>query len=147
MAWVERYRLEPVRDVRNRDEKVKRGDLAAAVGDARTTAADVVSAAGRIVVAQSALAAARASLETLIEAGASPTLLALADRFCARRRRDVDAAIAEHLRADARHTGRLGEVEVARGQLLTARAQREVIERHFARWRETQRKLAERRED
>jgi hypothetical protein len=35
----------------------------------------------------------------------------------------------------------------ARGRLALARASRELIERHFARWRDQQRKLAERRAD
>ena len=36
---MERYRLAPMRDARTRDERVKRGDLAGAVGDAQVTAA------------------------------------------------------------------------------------------------------------
>jgi hypothetical protein len=38
-------------------------------------------------------------------------------------------------------------VDVARRTLVRARADRELIDRHFARWREARRKQAERRED
>jgi hypothetical protein len=144
---VERYRLEPVREVRTRDERVKRGDLATAVGDARTTAAEVEAAAGRVAMAQTAYDEARRACRALVDTASSPALLALADRFCARRRRDLEASLAEHLRAEAVHGGRLGELELARGRLVQARARRQVIDRHFARWRETQQQLAERRED
>ena len=38
-------------------------------------------------------------------------------------------------------------VDEARQKLILARAEREVIERHFARWRDERRKQIERRED
>jgi len=144
---AERYRLGPVRDARTRDERVKRGELAGAVGDAAVTADDVAAASRRATAARSAVDDARRAHASLVAAGASPALLVLADRFTARRRRDLEGAIGAQLRAAASHEGRLAEIDAARGRLVHSRAEREVIERHFARWRETQRKLAERRED
>jgi hypothetical protein len=38
-------------------------------------------------------------------------------------------------------------VDVQRAVLARARADREVIDRHFARWRDARKKLAERRDD
>jgi hypothetical protein len=144
---VDRYRLAPLRDVRHRDEQARRGALATAVDDARTTADGEAGAARRVADARAAIdAAVRAAAELLAGRG-SPALLALADRYAQRRRRELDAAIGEHLRARAAHEGRLAAVEEARGRLALARAARELLERHFARWRDQQRKLAERRED
>jgi hypothetical protein len=53
----------------------------------------------------------------------------------------------EELRAEAAHGSRLGSLDEARARLARARADREVIERHFASWRQARAKLAERRED
>lgn len=140
---VDRYRLAPLRDVRQRDERVKRNDLAAAVGDARVTAEDVAAAARRVEEARAALAVARSAMRAL----AASHLLALADRHVARQRRLLDDAIARLATARAAHAGKLSVVDNARGKLTAARADKEVIERHFATWRTAQRKLAERRED
>lgn len=147
IADVDPYRLGPLRDVRKLDERAKRGDLASAVGDARTTAAEVEITARRVAAARTAVDAARAAQVALVAAHASPAVLALADRYAARRRRDLEAALGEHLRARAAHTGRLDAIETARDRLSIARADKELIERHFARWREAQHKLAERRSD
>jgi hypothetical protein len=144
---VDRYRLAPLRDARGRDERVKRNDLADAVGDARETATTVAAAETRVASARGAIDEARDTYTALVGAGASPGMLALADRYSARRRRDLDAAIGEQVRAEAVHAGRLAAVDEARGRLTVARADREVVERHFARWREARQKLAERRED
>jgi flagellar export protein FliJ len=125
----DRYRPAPVLDARARAERVRRGELAAAVGDARA--------------AEDRLATARAALVTaLADRDAQPTAARrdLADRFVTRRRREL-----EHLADEAAR--RAGEVDAARRTLARARADREVIERHFARWREQRRKLADRRED
>ncbi len=144
---MEKYRLAPLRDARDRDERARRGALAAAVGDARTAADGEAGARRRVDEARAtALAAARARTE-LLARGASPALLALADRHAQRRRRELDAAIGAHLRARAAHAGQLAAVDEARGRLALARADRELLERHFARWRDQQRKLAERRAD
>lgn len=144
---MDRYRLAPLRDVRHRDERARRGALAAAVDDARATQGGVDGAARRVAQARAALAAAARGRETLLADGASPALLALADRCALRRRRELDAVLGEELRARAAHDGRLAAVDEARGRFARARADRELIERHFARWREQQRKLADRRED
>jgi len=139
---VDRYRLAPVRDARTRDEKSRRGDLAVAVGDARATEEQVAAALHRVEAARVAYEAAR-QIGTL----ATATALSRAEVYARRKRRDLEAAVAEHQRAEASHAGRLEAVDAARGQLARARADREIVERHFARWRETKRKLAERRED
>jgi hypothetical protein len=144
---VDRYRLAPLRDARDRDERARRGALVSAVDDARATADGMTGAASRIAAARAATDAAVRARSQLLAGGASPALLALADRCAERRRRELDAAIGEHLRARAVHEGRLAAVDEARGRLALARADRELLERHFARWREQQHKLAERRED
>ena len=136
-----RYRLGPLREVRQLDERTKRNDLAAAVGDARATAEEVAAAAARVESARAALAAARAMTANSSDA------LVLVDRYVARCRHRLDDAIDAHGRAAAAHAGRESAVDTARGKLTAARAQKELIERHFARWREAQRKLADRRED
>jgi hypothetical protein len=125
----DRYRAAPVRDERARSERVKRGELAAAVGDAK-------QAEDRLTTAREALAAAITARD------AEPTAArrALADRFVARRRHELADIADAALRAG-------GAVDSARRTLARARADREVIERHFARWREERRKLADRRED
>jgi multidrug efflux pump subunit AcrA (membrane-fusion protein) len=140
---VDRYRLSPLRDVRARDERVKRNDLAVAVDDARATEADVAAAVARIEAARSVLAKAIAARATLTSAHA----LALADRHITRRRKVLDDAVAEHARTQALHAGRVAVIDAARGKLTAARADKQVIERHFERWREQQRKLADRRDD
>ena len=136
-----RYRLGPLREVRKLDERAKRNDLAAAVGDARATAEEVAAAAARVEAARSVLAAARSTTATSAHA------LVMADRYVARCRHQLDDAVVEHARAVAAHAGRQAVVDAARGTLTAARANKELIERHFARWREAQRKLADRRED
>ena len=138
---MDRYRLGPLRQVRDHAERAKRNDLAVAVGDARVTAEEVAAAAGRVEAARAVLAKAQAtSCESAHE-------LALRDRYIARLRGRLDDAVAEHARARAAHAGKLASLDTARGALTAARADKELVERHFAQWRKTQQKLAERRED
>lgn len=141
----DRYRLAPVRDARARDERVRRGDLAAAIGDARETQGRLDAARARTVTARTALADAISSRQSLLTG--TPAQLVLADRFVARRRRELADAVAEEQRAEDAHDARLGHVDAARRTLTRARADREVIERHFERWRTERKRLAERRED
>ena len=136
-----------MRDARARNEQAKRGDLAVAVGDARETQARLDGARTRTQSARTAVAAAVASRDTLRHGPTTPAQLVLADRFIARRRSELDRALGEELRAEADRDTRLGSVDEARRRLTRARAEREVIERHFARWRQAQAKLADRRED
>jgi hypothetical protein len=143
MADDPRYRLAPVRDVRARDEALRRGDLANAVGDARETETRLAAARERTERSRAALDAARS--EALKQATSQG--LVLAEQFVARRRRELAEARDAELRASAVHDEQLGAVDLARGRLARARADRELIERHFARWREAQAKLAERRRD
>ena len=140
----ERYRLHPVRDARERDERVRRGDLASAIGDAAGRATVVMAAEGRVATARAAVSAARVA-----RAGCAGEAhrLAGADRYVERRQRDLAAAQAELDRAAAARDAQEGEVSAARTRLAGARADREVIERHFAAWRAQKIKDRERRED
>ena len=147
IGGVTRYRLGPLREARDLDVRATRGALAAAAGDARTTAGGVAGAAGRVGAATAARDAAVRARDALLDAGARPALIVLAERHAHRRRGELDAAIGAQLRARAAHDGRLAAVEEARGRLAIARADRELVERHFARWRDRRRKLAERREE
>src|SRR5215475_8060331 len=119
MGEEDRYRLAPVRNARTRDERVKRGDLSAAVWDANETAARLELAQLRTIAARAALTAAK----TARDAQGTAALIAAA------------------------HDQQIGIVDVARQRLVRARADRQVIERHFERWREDRKKLADRRED
>ena len=139
---MDRYRLAPVRDARDRDERIKRGDLAGAVGDARVTADALAAAADRVLACRRVIAEAegrRPLARTIAE-------LVVLDRDLGRRRAELAELIGAEVRAEATHHGKLDEVDVARGRLTRARADRQVIERHFERWRIERRKLAERRE-
>ncbi|HEV7556176.1 MAG TPA: hypothetical protein VGO00_12000 [Kofleriaceae bacterium] len=71
----------------------------------------------------------------------------LADRHVDRCRYELAVVVDELERATRTHDDKLEVVDEARGRLTTARAGREVIERHFARWREDRKRLAERRDD
>jgi hypothetical protein len=139
----DRYRLAPVRDERERNEAIRRGNLASAIDDARSTETALAAARARTAVAREALSAALATHT----GAATAASLAAAERFSARRRRELAAARDAELRAELAHDARLDQIDVARGTFARARADREVIERHFARWRDDQRKLRDRRED
>ena len=143
MAEEGRYRLAPVRELRALAEREKRGELAGAVGDARAAEERLAVARARTVEAQRLLEAARAACTAQLTAARR----VLAERYVARVRRAMEAARADELRAEAALANELGEVDLARRTLAHARADRELVERHFARWREAQRKLADRRED
>jgi hypothetical protein len=142
-----RYRLAPMREVRARDERLKRGDLAGAVGDAHALAAEVAQVASRVVSARAAIAAATATRDRMLAEGAAGATLVRLEHYLGRRRRELEAVRGELLRAEARHHGQLDAVTAARGRLTLARADREIIERHFAAWRAARRKLVERRDD
>jgi hypothetical protein len=144
---ADRYQLAAVRDARERDERGKRGELAASVGDARVARAKLEAARVRTEAARTALAAAIAARDALVTGGSTPARLANADRFVTRRRHELDATRGEELRAHADHDAHQGAVDLQRRLLARARADREVIDRHFARWRDARTKLAERRED
>jgi chromosome segregation ATPase len=153
MVGEDRYRLAPVREVRERAERVRAHELAAATGDAARTEQQLVQVRVRVEAARTALEdaiAARAGLLARDTRGAPAITLAriaLADRFVARRRAELAAVTAELDRAESAHAARLGSIETARAALTRARAERELVDRHFARWREARAKLAERRED
>jgi hypothetical protein len=147
---ADRYQLAAVRDARERDERGKRGELASSVGDAREALARLEAAQGRTKQARTALAEALTAREACLAASPTPAWMARianADRFVMRRRHELDAALGEELRAHGSHDAHQGVVDVQRMRLARARADREVIDRHFARWREGKHKLAERRED
>ena len=146
-----RYRLDPVRETREISERTSKQTLAAAVGEARATAETVAAAERRVAAIDAAIARARGAADgTTVSSGARAALAVVRvreDRYLARLRRDREAALGELARATAAHAGRVGELDAARGRLARARADREVIERHFARWRDETRKRAERRAD
>ncbi|HEY5922895.1 MAG TPA: hypothetical protein VIV11_14550 [Kofleriaceae bacterium] len=147
MAGEDRYRLAPVRDARERDERIRRGDLAVAVGDARETALRLETVRARTAVARTVLTTAIAARDTLMRGAMTPDQLVRADRYIAKCRGEVERAIGEELRTESVHGSRLGSLDEARQRLARARADREVIERHFANWRQARRQLADRRED
>jgi len=136
-----------MRDARTRDERVKRGDLAGAVGDARQLAAGVDEVARRVAGLRDTLAAAATTRDRLLAQGAASTTIAHLEHYLRRLRRELAGVRGELLRAEARLRGQLEAVDAARERLTLARADREVIERHFAAWRAERRKLAERRAD
>jgi hypothetical protein len=143
VAPDDRYRLAPVHDARTRAERVKRGELAVAVGDARSTETALALAISRVAVAREALRVALVGHSEITNLARR----VLAERYIARCRRDLAAALGEEARAGSAHADKLGVIDEARSTLSRARAEREVIERHFARWREDRRKLADRRDD
>lgn len=147
MADQGRYRLAAVRDAREQAERGKRSDLAAAVSDARQAQARLDAARARTQLARDTLANAIAARDARPPRPVTPSQLAHAEHYITRRRRDLDAAIGEELRVEAALDVHQSGVDVARSTLARARADREVIDRHFAQWRETRRKQAERRED
>jgi DNA repair exonuclease SbcCD ATPase subunit len=146
-----RYRLAPMRDIRAREQRVRQGDLAGAVGDARELAAGVAGAGERVAALQAALGVAAAerdrALIHLHRQRPAVADLVQRDRYLQRLRRELEAARGELARAEAKHLGQLGAVAAARAHLTRARAAREVIERHFAAWRAARQQLADRRED
>lgn len=143
MAEEDRYRLAVVRDARELAEREKRGELAGAVAGVHAAEERLSAARARVAALRAALAAA----QTVRDAEAVAARRVLADRFVARRRRELEQAIADELRTEAAVDARQDDVDLARRTLARARADREVIERHFARWREERRKIAERRQD
>ncbi|HEU4731388.1 MAG TPA: hypothetical protein VFT22_26020 [Kofleriaceae bacterium] len=146
-----RYRLAPMREARARNERVRQGDLSGAVGDAQVHAAAVEAATRRVEEARAALAGANHARDRALTAaargGVPVATLAHLERYIARLRHALDAALGERSRAQALHRGQLEIVDAARERLARARAERELVERHFAAWRAERRKLAERRED
>jgi hypothetical protein len=130
-----------------RDERSRRIDLAGAVGDAQERAAQAAAAAQRVALARHALDVALDERDRLLARGGPAAALAHHERYIGRRRRELADALDEQLRADAIHRGQLDAVDADRARLVRARADREVIERHFAAWRTERRKLAERRDD
>ena len=133
--------------MRARNERAKQGELAEAVGDAHQTQARLDAARVRTVAARTRLSDAIATRDTLLASGATSTHLTAAERFIARRRHELEAALADELRCEVGHAEVQGHVDAARLSLRRARAEREVIERHFERWREAKRKLADRRDE
>src|SRR5262249_19601851 len=127
-----RYRLDPLREARTRDERARRVDFAGAVRDAEQLAGELEAVGRRTAGIREAIAAATRVRDDLLAGGARVATLARHDGYLRRLRRDLDAATGEQLRVQARHSGQLEVVDVARQRLTLARAEREVIERHFA---------------
>lgn len=142
-----RYRLAPMRDARAHEERVKQGDLAGEVGEAKALAVEVEGAVRRVEQVRGQLARATRSRGLALTRGVTVGALAGAERHLDRLRGELDAALGALARAEARHDGQLDAVATARARLGHARAERALIERHFATWRAARQKLAERRED
>jgi hypothetical protein len=136
-----------MRDARAREARVRQGDLAGAVGDAQALAAGVTEARARVAGLQATLGVAAAARDRALGHHPAVAAVVLGDRYLQRLRRDLEAAHGDLVRAEAKHLGQLDAVTAARASLARARADREVIERHFAAWRAARQKLADRRED
>jgi hypothetical protein len=136
-----------MRQVRARDERTRRGELATAVDSAERCAAELAAAAQRVESYTGAIGDAVAVRERCLAGGTTIAALTALDRYLGRIRRDRQAALRDQLRAQARHDGQRDAVDAARGRLGAARADRERIERHFATWRAERDQLAERRLD
>lgn len=147
MAEEGRYRLAPLRDARERDERSKRGDLAVAVWDAEEAKSRLDAARARTTQAREALTVAIAARDKVAAFSATPARLSGAEQFIARRRRELENAVGEEVRLEAALDERKAGVDVARRTLARARADRQVIERHFERWRNQRQLQAERRRD
>jgi hypothetical protein len=146
--WMEaRYRLAPMREARARDERARRGDLAGAVGQAQELAEDVAALTQRLARARAAITETCATRERWLTRGGAAGTIAHLEHHLRRLRRDLDAVHGELARAEAHHRGQLDAVDLAQRVFTRARADREVIERHFTAWRTERRKQAERRED
>jgi hypothetical protein len=87
MRMTDRYRLAPVRDERNREERVQRGNLAATIEQARASEQQVAAAAARVTAAETALADAR-----LVSAESTALAHARTERFVAKLRAAVELA-------------------------------------------------------
>ncbi len=150
MGEADGYKLEPARKVRSLDERAKQGDLAGAASDARKTQAAIDAATARVQSIRAAIERTRGELREQLARSttrATASSIEIGERYLARLRRDLEAALDELDRARASHRGQLEVVDAARTRLARARADKEIVERHFARWRDEKRKLAERRED
>jgi hypothetical protein len=142
-----RYRLTPLREARGRDELQRRQDLAGAVGEATTAAATLANAEARLRAARTQLDQARAAIDALRATPTTGALLLAAERYLTRRHHEVDQARAERDRAAHARGATDARVSEAQVVLGSARAERELIERHFERWRAERRKRAERRDE
>lgn len=142
MGEADEYRLKPVQTVRSLDERAKQGDLAGAASDAKKTQAKIDAADARVQSIRAAIDRARSGRRD-----STASSIVIAERYLARLRRDLEAALDELDRARAVHRGQMEVVDAARARLARARADKEIVERHFARWRDEKRKLADRRED
>jgi hypothetical protein len=145
------YRLRPVQQQRERDEKSVRGELADAVGDASEAARRLAEASQRVASVREAIRHSASSSPTTIDRRLEPARaiaeLVRVERYRARLRGQLELALVDELRARDACDGKTASVDLARDRLAVARAARRVVETHFARWRDDQRKLAERRED
>ena len=142
-----RYRLAPMREARARHERVQKGELAGALREAEGLAGDLGEAVRRVARARAEIEAATATRDRALARGVVSAMLAHAEHYLRRLRRDLEAARGELARAEARHRGQLEVVDAAQALLTLARAEREIIERHFAAWRAERHKRAERRAD
>lgn len=88
-----------------------------------------------------------AAAQRAVEEAPDATRRMFAERFAGRCRRLLATASDAVAEGEDQLADRASTLDRARRALLHARRERELVERHFARWREAKRKLAERRAD
>jgi hypothetical protein len=136
------YRLAPLARIRVADERASRHGVATAIRDATELAARATAADERVAAARAELARARAARTATMTA----VELMWCERYAARCRRVLAAAVGEAARAHSAAGDGASVVESARATLTQARAQKVAVEQHFARWRDAQQKAKERAE-
>jgi hypothetical protein len=136
-----RYPLQPVADQRVRDERAQREQLADAIDDVKNAERALARFSAVVTKLREAIS------HTTKKLPASADELARVDRYAGRLRHMLELAVIDELRAQDRVEGRQSTADLAKEKLTLARAARRAAEEHFVRWRDEQRKLAERRAD
>ncbi|HVK78319.1 MAG TPA: hypothetical protein VM734_33670 [Kofleriaceae bacterium] len=143
MARPDRYPLERLATLRAQRAAGAAIDLAAALrgeADAEAARAAAVERRDRAVAAARAIA--------LSDGGAAPVwAISRREAYAIRLRRDADRAGEALAAREAELAGWRELVAAARAQMTEARAEREVVDRHRARWQDDQRRDRARRDE
>ena len=141
------YPLETLRGLRATEEETAQRGLAEAVR-AHAQAAEQAARArqARDAHADDTRAGVERELARPLEGTRASDATTLAS-WRQRRKRELDGLEKEMLRAEDVARARDRDVERAREALASARRERDAIEKHFARWREEERKKAEAKEE